>query len=694
MKKLLRSIVMALMLLCTLTLVACQENDPKLTDQDVVNAAKEAFTINYTEVTTDFTLPTTAAGGVTVTWASSDAAIAISGQNAAVTRPAFADGNKNVVLTATLAKNDATATKEFTVVVVCLEDANTIEALTVAEARAAAKDETVTVKGVVSGFHIGSQEYPDSVQGCYITDETGSVYVYSYELAEAVEKGDEVIIKAKVGEYKGNLQLTYPTELVQTVSKGNTVSSAAAITDKTVADIAADLTASFASQAYVFEGVHIVKVETSTYKSYTIEDASGNVINLYSGGNSSEFAAYDEYIGKELKVLFYVNSQNSKGTKWRGHILDIIEVVGDWSGSNNGGGSSTVTGTEETIANLLAAAGALESGAKLEGNFQTTGTVKSIEDAYSSQYKNITFILTDGTNDIECYRTKGDLAASIAVGDTVTVVGEVQNYNGKVEFAMATITARTAGEGGGNQGGNEGGNTGDTTTVAGVLSATASLAEEQTSAETYTVTGVVTGISEAYNSQYGNVSFYLSDGTAEILVYRATGAEAANLAKTDTVTITGKIKNYYGTFEFVNTTIDSRVAGEGSKEEAATATITFEVANRTSWDSSSQIWAQNGITVTNNKASSTSPVADYSNPARFYKSSSLTIEYTENITKIVITTSGDKCYAATDTISGATLTVSAGQMIIELDTPATSFTIATLLTQVRASKIEVFTAAE
>ena len=694
MKKLLRSIVMALMLLCTLTLVACQEDTPKLTDQDVVNAAKEAFTINYTEVTTDFTLPTTAAGGVTVSWASSDAAIAISGQNAAVTRPAFEDGNKSVVLTATLTKNAATATKEFTVVVVCQEDTNKIDALTVAEAIAADQGDTVTVRGVVSGFHWGTYNDANSVQGCYITDATGTIYVYGYLVAQEVEKGDDVVLSATVGAYKENVQLTSPT-LVQTVSKGNAISSAAAVTDKTVADLAADLTTDYDTKTYIFEGVQVVKIVTSTYQNYTIEDKSGSAINLYSAADSSEFAWLDEYIGKELNVLFFVNSQNSKGTKWRGHLLDVIEVVGDWSGSTGGGGNDTpATGTTETIANILAAASSLEHEAKLEGNYETTGTVKSISEAYNSQFGNVTFILTDGTNDIECYRAKGSEAANIAVGDTVTVVGEVQKFYEKIEFAYPTITARTAGEGGGNQGGNEGGNTGDTTTVAGVLSATASLAEEATSAETYTVTGVVTGISEAYSSQYGNVSFYLSDGTAEILVYRATGAEAANLAKTDTVTITGKIKNYYGTFEFVNVTIDSRVAGEGAKEETAAATITFEVANRTSWDSSSQIWAQNGITVTNNKASSTSAVADYSNPARFYKSSSLTIEYTENITKIVITTSGDKCYAATDTISGATLTVSAGQMIIELDTPATSFTIATLLTQVRASKIEVFTAAE
>ena len=117
MKKLFRGLLMLLMVLCTFTLVACGD-DPepdKLTDQQVVDAAKTALSINVTKATTDFTLPTTAAGGVTVSWASNDASIVISGQNAAVTRPAFEDGDKSVTLTATLAKGDASATKDFTV---------------------------------------------------------------------------------------------------------------------------------------------------------------------------------------------------------------------------------------------------------------------------------------------------------------------------------------------------------------------------------------------------------------------------------------------------------------------------------------------------------------------------------------------------------------------------------------------------
>jgi hypothetical protein len=125
----------------------------------------------------------------------------------------------------------------------------------------------------------------------------------------------------------------------------------------------------------------------------------------------------------------------------------------------------------------------------------------------------------------------------------------------------------------------------------------------------------------------------------------------------------------------------------------ATAIILFDdKANRTEYSTSKQVWKQNGITVTNNKAASTSNVGDYTNPGRFYKSSDLTIEYSSAITKIVINTPGGKyIFSSSVEIDGATLEINGNTMIIVLDTPATSFTISGLANQIRASQISIYT---
>ena len=58
------------------------------------------------------------------------------------------------------------------------------------------------------------------------------------------------------------------------------------------------------------------------------------------------------------------------------------------------------------------------------------------------------------------------------------------------------------------------------------------------------------------------------------------------------------------------------------------ATISFaDKANRVSQDANQQVWKQNGITVTNNKASSTSNIIDSSAPVRFYAKSEVIIAF-------------------------------------------------------------------
>ena len=66
---------------------------------------------------------------------------------------------------------------------------------------------------------------------------------------------------------------------------------------------------------------------------------------------------------------------------------------------------------------------------------------------------------------------------------------------------------------------------------------------------------------------------------------------------------------------------------EAGSSALSNANISFaDKANRTVYSTSQQVWVQNGITVTNDKSSSTSNVGDYYNPARFYKSSKITID--------------------------------------------------------------------
>ena len=126
---------------------------------------------------------------------------------------------------------------------------------------------------------------------------------------------------------------------------------------------------------------------------------------------------------------------------------------------------------------------------------------------------------------------------------------------------------------------------------------------------------------------------------------------------------------------------------------AGEATISFkDTTTRTSFSKTQQVWMQNGITVSNEKASSTVDVADYSNPARFYAGSNLTISY-PNMVKMVVDCSGlDAKYVDSwlNVPANATATKNNNIITVVFDSPVDSITYTGLVKQSRAYSITVY----
>ena len=95
---------------------------------------------------------------------------------------------------------------------------------------------------------------------------------------------------------------------------------------------------------------------------------------------------------------------------------------------------------------ILSDAAKLTAGQKLQYRATLTGKVVSIDNEYSAQYHNITVTIKVNGKNIQCYRMVGDGIEDIAVGDTITVSGIIENYNGKLEFgAKSTMDSRIPG---------------------------------------------------------------------------------------------------------------------------------------------------------------------------------------------------------------------------------------------------------
>ena len=250
------------------------------------------------------------------------------------------------------------------------------------------------------------------------------------------------------------------------------------------------------------------------------------------------------------------------------------------------------------------------------------------------------------------------------------------------------------------------------------------------------ITGIIIKIDTPYSDQFDNITVTIADASGStIQLFRLTG----NFNVNDIITVTGVMDTYSGSrqiaqgatatkdgthtcTEYTEATcqelakckecgvatgekadhvyVDGACSVCGHKEgeaEAVELSISFaDKANRTTFTTSQQIWEQNGIKVTNDKASSSSNVADYANPARFYKSSSLLVEVTgKTITKIVFNCNNSTYATALNgsiaAAEGVTVSVSGNDVTVEFASPVDSYTIASLTGgQVRMNGITVY----
>ena len=217
----------------------------------------------------------------------------------------------------------------------------------------------------------------------------------------------------------------------------------------------------------------------------------------------------------------------------------------------------------EGMKDIVDQAYALDKGAAMDGVYTLMGEIISVDSAWSDQYKNITVsIIVKDREDkpIQCYRLKGDGAQDLMIGDTITVYGNLKNYNGTIEFdAGCQLVAVIKGDGVVIEAPSD---------PLEIMKAAYDLKTGMSLPYEVTLTGAVTGIDTAYSTQYKNISVVMDvDGAPgyEILCYRLKGEEADTLNVNDIITVTGKIKNYAGTIEFDYPTLESVTQKPGPK---------------------------------------------------------------------------------------------------------------------------------
>ncbi|MBO4413969.1 MAG: hypothetical protein J5830_04615 [Clostridia bacterium] len=258
------------------------------------------------------------------------------------------------------------------------------------------------------------------------------------------------------------------------------------------------------------------------------------------------------------RVIYCFKMSDENGLTDVAHVGDSITVKGtlmNYNGTiefspctlisftSNYVAPATYPETPEAIVNAaygLASGETLEAPADQKGKYTLTGVISEI-DSKGNKYI-VVGEMTD--KKIQLYKLTGEGSDLVDVGDTVTVTGQLKNYNGTIEFNGCTLDSYTLIE-------REPETLPETTEE--IMEALYALESGKFLKGEYTLTGKITEINTKYNSQYENITVTIKvDGFKDkpVMCYRLAGKGCDKLAVGDVITVTGKLKNSDGTREF------------------------------------------------------------------------------------------------------------------------------------------------
>ncbi len=302
-------------------------------------------------------------------------------------------------------------------------------------------------------FYLAEEFYADST---FSEEEFSAYQVYylngeKFSAPDQVKEGDYVVIYGKLTNYNDVYETVgqgkayiYATSrdaensgLIADIDYQTGEMSCTNFINSTVYNNLADGTTT--EEEYLVRGIvrRIRQIDTGLYgnANFYITDGIHDVYCYHMFGlDSTKFVSSAQLVvGDTITVKSKLT--NYAGTKElkEGYIVRT---------SNTFDSSGVDTSTKiVSIAEVLAMN--IESGTMSDGTFQISGTITTITEAFSAQYGNATFTITDNsaTEEVTIYRTYYldnqkwiESNPQIQIGDKVTIIGTIRNYYGEIEF--------------------------------------------------------------------------------------------------------------------------------------------------------------------------------------------------------------------------------------------------------------------
>ena len=358
-----------------------------------------------------------------ITWTvdvAEDLVAIVPNENGMVTIDVNEDSAEEVpyVLTATLTDGENTESLSWTRV---LPAAMNVDGLTYAEIvdlayalqDQAATEDTFRLYGTVSSIDTEwSEEYGNITVTILVAgkeEQPIQCYRLKGEGAKDLKVGDAITVEGILKNYKGTYEFDAGCVLVgygEFVDQKALLKAAFALAEGAAMDYPAVMTGTVTK---------IVSEWSEEYGNITVDmDVDGQTVQCYRLKGEG---------AKDLAV---------------GDVITAAGIIKNYKGTVEFDAGCLLVPNDayHSVKNALSGYKLLDGEAQ-EATKTITGTISTIDTAWSEEYQNITVtMVVAGLEDypIMCYRLKGEGAADLAEGDVITVTGILKNYKGTIEF--------------------------------------------------------------------------------------------------------------------------------------------------------------------------------------------------------------------------------------------------------------------
>lgn len=323
-------------------------------------------------------------------------------------------------------------------------------------------------------------------------------------------------------------------------------------------------------QGYVSETTDIsAQYGNATFNMSDTEDGTANKFTVYRAKGLGGDNVTDEKFIKQGDFVVVCG----KVTNYKGNTPETVQgaaYVVSVNGKGGGGGDKPVEtlGTKDapiSVSKALEYINALDANGTTKEDAYVTGKITQIKTKAEdiAQYKNIDYVISDGTNELTVFRGKNidntdfTEAGQINIGDEVVVFGKLTKYvkddKTTPEVAQGNYIVKLTKGSGGSSDAKGSGTESDPFNIAAAIAKCKEIGT-QASTEKYYVKGIVVKGGTA-SGTYGNVTFDMGDtedATDLFKAFQVAGSDGEKLAEGYTVNVGaevivyGPIYNYNG----------------------------------------------------------------------------------------------------------------------------------------------------